>query len=326
MGCRQPPGRLPLRKKKAGSPNPFSKQRLTTTTRDMKNFQVMCMNPVVFLILSSYRFAEPLQRQCAASTLFYPTAPRSGQPFLFSSMSKRNSSTRATSYKKSKQGNPPQPLPANSDNDVDNWYSEFVKKDPLYADYLTNEWGFEKRSEQELFENLSLEGAQCGLSWRTILRKREAYRQAYHGFDIAKVASMTTIDVDEILSQTSKDSTKVVVRHRGKVESVIHNAKLIQELKADGTIPSFSEYLWSFVDDKPILNQFHKFGDMPSKTDESERMSKALKKLGFKFVGPTTMYALMQSCGFVIDHLVGSKQWADAKERLKKRVGGYQVR
>ncbi|KAL3761248.1 hypothetical protein ACHAWU_009974 [Discostella pseudostelligera] len=231
-------------------------------------------------------------------------------------MSKRNSSNAAKSTKKPKKDH----------NDVDKWYTDFMKKDPLYADYLTNEWGFEKRSEHELFENLSLEGAQCGLSWRTILRKREAYRQAYHGFDIDKVASMTTIDVDEILSQTSKDTTKVVVRNRGKVESVIHNAKLIQELKSSGTIPSLSEFLWSFVDNKPILNRFQTFSEMPSKTEESELMSKALKKHGFKYVGPTTMYAMMQSCGFVVDHLVGSKQWADAEERLKNRVGGYQIR
>ena len=288
------------------------------------------MNTFALLFLSAKSVAGRKSSSCfigtnkpphSAPTLFYPKSSK--QILLFPSMPKRNSSTRVASTRKSKKD---KPSPINIDNDVDKWYSEFMKKDPLYADYLTNEWGFEKRSEQELFENLSLEGAQCGLSWRTILRKREAYRQVYHGFDIDKVASMTSMDVDEILSQTSKDTTKLVVRNRGKVESVIHNAKLIQELKTKGSIPSFSEYLWSFVDDKPILNRFRVFSDMPSKTEESERMSKALKKHGFKYVGPTTMYAMMQSCGFVVDHLVGSKQWADAEERLKKRLGGYQIR
>jgi DNA-3-methyladenine glycosylase I len=286
------------------------------------------MIPIAFFLLSAKSIAgrkssssvttivQPHQR---AAAIFYPIS----QPLVFASMPKRNSSNAAKSTKKPKKDQSP---PSPPENDVEKWYTEFMKKDPLYADYLTNEWGFEKRGEQELFENLSLEGAQCGLSWRTILRKREAYRQAYHGFDIDKVASMTTIDVDEILSQTSKDTTKVVVRNRGKVESVIHNAKLIQELKSSGTIPSLSEFLWSFVDNKPILNRFQTFSEMPSKTEESELMSKALKKHGFKYVGPTTMYAMMQSCGFVVDHLVGSKQWADAEERLKNRVGGYQIR
>jgi DNA-3-methyladenine glycosylase I len=279
------------------------------------------MNPLSFLI-----FSGRTTGLCYISITKPPQQYQYHSAFaLFhSSMSKRKSSTKAASSKKSTKDQAPQSV--NSNNDVEQWYTEFMKKDPLYADYLTNEWGFEKRSEQELFENLSLEGAQCGLSWRTILRKREAYRLAYHGFDIDRVASMTPIDVDTILSQTSKDTTKVVVRNRGKVESVIHNAKLIQELKANGMIPSLSEYLWSFVNDTPILNRFERFSDMPSKTDESERMSKSLKKLGFKYVGPTTMYAMMQSCGFVIDHLVGSKQWSDAEERLKKRAGGYQIR
>ncbi len=127
------------------------------------------------------------------------------------------------------------------------------------------------------------------------------------------------------LIQELKSMGSTSIAMRGKVESVIHNAKLIQELKSMGSIPLLCDNLWSFVDDKPILNRFQAFSDMPSKTEESECMSKALKKHGFKYVGPTTMYAMMQRCGFVIDHLVGSKQWADAEERLKKRVGGYQI-
>ena len=193
---------------------------------------------------------------------------------------------------------------------------------------MTNEWGHEKyyQTDNELFEKLSLEGAQSGLSWRTILHKREAYRKAFHRFDIDTVASMTSSDIDVILAQTSADSTELVVRHRGKLESVIHNAKTIQSLKANDAIPSFKQYLWSFVDHKPILNTWKSFQEIPSKTPESEAMSKDLKKKGFKFVGPTTAYAFMQSCGFVIDHPVGTRGWIEAEERLKVREGGYQRR
>ena len=170
------------------------------------------------------------------------------------------------------------------------------------------------------------EGAQSGLSWRTILHKRLAYRTAFHNFDIDKVATMTNDDIETLLAKKSTDTTTLVVRHRGKLESVINNAKIIQQLKADGTITSFKDYLWTFVNDKPILNRWESFSDLPSKTKESECMSKALKKHGFKFVGPTTCYAFMQSCGFVIDHLAGSRLWVEAEKRLKKREGGYQVR
>ncbi|KAL7515515.1 hypothetical protein ACHAXN_013458 [Cyclotella atomus] len=208
------------------------------------------------------------------------------------------------------------------------WYESFVQNDQLYSDYMINEWGHEKyyQTDNQLFEKLSLEGAQSGLSWRTILYKREAYREAFHEFDIDTVASMTSSDVDTMLAKESNDPTELVVRHRGKLESVIHNAKVIQTLKAEGTITSFKSYLWSFVDNKPILNSWASFKDIPSKTPESEAMSKDLKKKGFKFVGPTTAYAFMQSCGFVIDHPVGTKGWMEADERLKRREGGYQKR
>jgi DNA-3-methyladenine glycosylase I len=210
----------------------------------------------------------------------------------------------------------------------DEWFQSFVQNDPLYYDYMTNEWGNEiyYQTDNQLFEKLSLEGAQSGLSWRTVLHKREAYRKAFHKFDIDTVASMTGSDVDKMLAQKSEDATELVVRHRGKLESVIHNAKVIQTLKAEGTIPSFKEYLWSFVGNKPILNSWKSFKDIPSKTAESEAMSKDLKKRGLKFVGPTTAYAFMQSCGFVIDHPVGTKGWLEAEDRLKMRDGGYRRR
>jgi DNA-3-methyladenine glycosylase I len=214
------------------------------------------------------------------------------------------------------------------DNLCDDWFQQFVQNDPLYLDYMTKEWGHEEhyQNDNQLFEKLSLEGAQAGLSWRTILYKREAYRKAYQNFDIDKVASMSNSDVDKLLSAQSVNSNELVVRHRGKLESVIHNAKIIQSLKTEGTIPSLKEYLWSFVNHKPILNSWKSFKDIPSKSAESEAMSKELKKRGFKFVGPTTMYAFLQSCGFVIDHPVGSRGWLDAEKRLKMREGGYQRR
>jgi len=193
---------------------------------------------------------------------------------------------------------------------------------------MATEWGFEKREDSQLFEKLSLEGAQAGLSWKTILTKREAYRTTFHNFDIKKVAKMKESDVEEILA-TEVSGPDVIVRHRGKIESVINNAKCIQkmrkgELRESGQ--SFGEWLWSFVDDKPILNSWECSRDMPSKTAESEAMSKALRKRGFRFVGPTTCYSMMQSCGFVIDHPVNTEQWVAAKTVLENREGGYHQR
>lgn len=242
------------------------------------------------------------------------------------SMSKSFPSGELTQSKKRKRGQKQQRHDTATSSDENEWFNEFTKDDPLYMDYMTNEWGFEKETDEELFEKLSLEGAQSGLSWRTILHKREAYRKAFCGFDIDKVAAMSDDYVANLISATASDPSELVVRHRGKLQSVVNNARVIQRLKADGTISSFKDYLWTFVDNKPILNRWQSMTDMPSKTDESERMSKALKKHGFKFVGPTTCYAMMQSCGFVIDHLVGTTHRVEAEKRLKSRAGGYQLR
>ena len=267
--------------------------------------------------LASFLYLRNIQTQY----LFYQghriKSPIATTRFSMSSSSKPCSST--SKKRKRKQ---------QSSDDEQDWFHPFTNNDPIYIKYMTTEWGFEKDTDNELFEKLSLEGAQSGLSWRTILHKREAYRLAFHNFDIDKVSSMTDDDIESLLTSTSDDDdkTKLVVRHRGKLQSVVNNATIIQQLKANGTIASFKEYLWSFVDNKPILNHWESFSDLPSKTEESERMSKALKKHGFKFVGPTTCYSLMQSCGFVIDHLKGSKHWLEAEKRLKKREGGYQIR
>lgn len=187
---------------------------------------------------------------------------------------------------------------------------------------MAKEWSFEKRGDTALFEKLSLEGAQSGLSWLTILRKREAYRKAFHDFDPVKVSGMTDSDVIRLMTSEG-DKRDTVVRHEGKIRAVINNAQCIVNMSKEATGQLFDEFLWSFVNDKPILNKL-KPGNAPSQSVESEAMSKALKKRGFKFVGPTTCYALMQSVGMVVDHPVESPEWIAAKLRLEARPGGFQ--
>ena len=223
------------------------------------------------------------------------------------------------------------------------WYTQmFTKGDVEYDTYMAKEWGYEKHGDVPIFEKLCLEGAQSGLSWLTILRKRTAYRETFYNFDIEKVAAMTNEDIERILTTDHDDKRQIVVRHRGKIEAVINNAKCIQrmyneedEKKKKKTVGGttqqqndlFDNFIWSFVNHQPILNYWNgKLGDAPTKTVESEAMSKSLKQLGFKFVGPTTCYAMMQSIGMVIDHPYNTKEWLHAKERLEQRIGGYQDR
>jgi len=194
---------------------------------------------------------------------------------------------------------------------------------------MANEWGFEKKQggDERYFEKISLEGAQSGLSWLTILRKREAYRRTFYNFDLEKVAAMDeTTDVERILAQEAADSTEIVVRHRGKIQSVIHNAKCILQIQKE-TGRSFAHFLWAFVDHKPILNMADETTTANwSTSPESQAMSRELKKRGFKFVGPTTCYAMMQAMGLVLDHPVNTPEWKAARERLQARPGGYQER
>ncbi len=213
---------------------------------------------------------------------------------------------------------------------ISSWYTRFTKDDTLYNNYMANEWGFEVRNnDNKLFEKLCLEGAQAGLSWRTILYKRQAYRNCFHDFDIIKVSEMTSSQIDEIMALESrnKQNHNIVVRHRGKLESIVNNAKQILTMSdRDQTFTTFSNFLWSFVNDEPILNSWSRFEEIPSTSEESEKLSKALKSHGFKFVGATTCYSLMQSCGLVIDHPVNTPEWQAAYGRLQKREGGYQER
>jgi len=164
--------------------------------------------------------------------------------------------------------------------------------DPGYIAYHDDEWGVPSRDERHLFEMLTLEGAQAGLSWATILRKRGGYRKAFANFDAVKVARFTSKDVERLLADPG------IVRNRLKVESAVNNAQRIAELD------SLSDYLWSFVDGEPKVNRFRTLGEIPAETAESKAMSKDLKKRGFRFVGPTVCYAFMQACGLVNDHTV----------------------
>ncbi|MCB1326757.1 MAG: DNA-3-methyladenine glycosylase I [Leptospiraceae bacterium] len=167
---------------------------------------------------------------------------------------------------------------------------------PLYVQYHDREWGVPVHDDRHLFEMLNLEGAQAGLSWETILNKREGYRKAFANFDAAKVARFTPARVAKLLTNPA------IVRNRLKVEGTVQNAKAF--LKIQKEFGSFNRYIWSFVDGKPIQNRWRHLKELPSKTEISDAMSKDLKKRGFKFVGSTVCYAFMQATGMVNDHLV----------------------
>lgn len=169
--------------------------------------------------------------------------------------------------------------------------------DPLYIKYHDEEWGKPVYDDQILFEFLILEGAQAGLSWITILRRRENYRKAFAGFDVNKVAAFTEKDVERLMNDEG------IIRNRLKVNGAITNAKLFIEIRKE--FGSFSKYMWSFVPgNKPILNQIEKMSDVPPRTERSDRISKDMKKRGFKFFGTTICYAYMQATGMVNDHLL----------------------
>jgi DNA-3-methyladenine glycosylase I len=164
--------------------------------------------------------------------------------------------------------------------------------EPLYVAYHDEEWGVPSHDERHLFEMLVLEGAQAGLSWLTILRKREGYRRAFAGFDVEKVARFGERDVKRLLGDVG------IVRNRLKVESAIANARAALELD------SLDEFLWGFVGDEPLRNRWRTLTELPAETAESKAMSQELKRRGFRFVGPTICYAFMQACGLVNDHTV----------------------
>jgi DNA-3-methyladenine glycosylase I len=168
--------------------------------------------------------------------------------------------------------------------------------DPLYLAYHDEEWGVPSRDDGHLFEMLVLEGAQAGLSWATILRKREGYRRAFAGFDVEAVARYGPDDVERLLADAG------IVRNRLKVESAVANARATLTVQEEHG--SLATYLWDFVGGEPKVNDWTTLGEIPAETAESKAMSKDLKRRGYRFVGPTVCYAFMQACGLVNDHVV----------------------
>jgi DNA-3-methyladenine glycosylase I len=172
--------------------------------------------------------------------------------------------------------------------------------------YHDREWGVPHHDDSALFELLTLEGAQAGLSWRTILARRDEYRRAYHGFDIARVAGMRDAELEKLLAASG------IIRNRLKVFSVRDNARVA--LAAIAEHSSLDAYLWSFVDGEPAVNRWCEAGEVPATTEVSDRMSKALMKRGFRFVGSTICYAFMQATGMVNDHLVSCFRYEGCAE------------
>ena len=171
----------------------------------------------------------------------------------------------------------------------------WVTGDPDYLRYHDEEWGRPVFDEHRLFELLTLEGAQAGLSWLTILRKREGYRRAFAAFDPAEVAHFDESTIESLLQDVS------IVRHRGKIEATINNARRLMDLHARGS--SLRALTWDPVDGQPRINRWNTLSEVPAQTELSEALSKRLKGLGFRFVGPTTLYAYLQAAGVVNDHL-----------------------
>jgi len=183
---------------------------------------------------------------------------------------------------------------------------EWCGDDPLYIAYHDDEWGVPVHDDRLFFEFLILEGAQAGLSWLTILKKRDNYRKAFHFFDFNKIAGYTDKDRKRLLSDPG------IVRNRLKIESAIKNAKGAIKIKEE--FGSLDLYLWRFVEGSPVHNQWKSMAELPAKTDVAELMSKDLKKRGFNFVGPTICYAFMQAAGMVNDHTMDCFRYREIKK------------
>ncbi|WP_346356101.1 DNA-3-methyladenine glycosylase I [Azotosporobacter soli] len=170
----------------------------------------------------------------------------------------------------------------------------WLTQDPLYEKYHDEEWGVPQFDAKALFEMLLLEGLQAGLSWLTVLKKRERYRQVFHGFDPLAMAQMTEAELERCMQDTG------LIRNRLKMKALVRNAAAYLKLEEEsgGAVA----FLWQFVGGKPLENNWRELGDVPAETEESRRMSKALKQRGFTFVGPTICYAFMQAVGMVNDH------------------------
>ncbi len=184
--------------------------------------------------------------------------------------------------------------------------------DPLYVRYHDEEWGVPSHDDRHLFEMLLLEGAQAGLSWITILRKREAYRRAFAGFDAARVARFTPARVERLLADPG------IVRNRLKIEGAVRNARAFLEVQREAG--SFDRYIWQFVGGRPTVNRPRRMADVPARTPESDALSRDLKRRGFTFVGSTICYAFMQATGMVDDHVRDCFKAAGGRSRRLARA------
>ncbi|MDD2716524.1 MAG: DNA-3-methyladenine glycosylase I [Candidatus Wallbacteria bacterium] len=182
-----------------------------------------------------------------------------------------------------------------------------IEKNSLYLDYHDLEWGVPVHDERKLFEMLILEGAQAGLSWETVLNKRENYRKAMDGFDYVKIAAYTEDKISELLVNPG------IIRNRLKILSAVRNARVFMEIQKE--FGSFDQYLWAFVDFKQIDNSFQSMSSVPARTEISDQISKDLKKRGMNFVGSTIIYAFMQAVGLVNDHETGCFRHAQCGDR-----------
>lgn len=180
---------------------------------------------------------------------------------------------------------------------------------PIYTDYHDNEWGQPVHDDKQLFEMLILETMQAGLSWITVLKKREAYRAAFDGFDPHKIALYNDKKIEELMSNEG------IIRNRLKINSAISNAKLFLEIQKN--YGSFDKFIWSYVNNTPIIGHWEKIEDLPATTPLSDQISKDLKKMGFKFVGSTIIYAFMQAIGMVNDHFTECFVY---KEMMKNKL------
>jgi DNA-3-methyladenine glycosylase I len=179
----------------------------------------------------------------------------------------------------------------------------------LMLEYHDEEWGLPSHDDRHLFELLVLEGAQAGLSWSTILRKREGYRRAFAGFDPERVARFDRRRVERLLGDPA------IVRNRAKVESAVSNAQAALAVREEAG--SLDAYLWSFVGGRPVRNRWGSMAEIPAETEASRAMSRDLKGRGFRFVGPTICYALMQAAGLVNDHVVGCFRWREVDQAVR---------
>lgn len=170
----------------------------------------------------------------------------------------------------------------------------WVTQDPLYLVYHDREWGVAQRDTRALFEMLCLEGQQAGLSWITVLKKRENYRAAFHQFDPQAIAQMDAADIDDLMLNSG------IIRHPGKIAAIIANARAFLEMEAKGE--DFSDFVWQFVDNVQIVHHYPDYSQAPTTSEQAIALSKALKLRGFKFIGPTICYSFMQACGLINDH------------------------